>query len=378
MSSWRCRWLLCVTAVIVLLGADRCPAAPDTNTTALELELRFAAAEIVEFVQAHGNGTIAVDRISAPPDTDTNAGTGVRLELIHALQQVGAQLQRESAQFVVSGRYFAYDDTSTNRASTDGNPLEATNLLGVQLSLQLSDAATGEVVLSISRVVFGTETVPQMLGMNLSGPPALDPVTISENWQSARKTPQLAQEVPLVRGLTDRYELRVSVAGVSQTATPSPLPTVRVPRSLPLTIRLINDSADEAAVSLRIAGADSLWFDPSGVRYWIVPAHSHLDIAGWRLPAGQSHPFALDNLFPQEELLATGGDPAAAVQVSAAFSACWKEEAARPADEPPFHVRCTTPGELDADIPGLGRRTIGQVRDVLTLRLLPDDRQSAR
>ena len=134
-------------------------------------------------------------------------------------------------------------------------------------------------------------------------------------------------------------------------------------------VRLINNSPHEAAVDLRIDGVNSFAFSDTKTTYWIVDPHSHTDITGWHRGESNTTEFRVVANFPDTAAAKLNLRPSSAIGlITASFSASWEKDSQRPGDEPEVEGRGTGFGQDIKVITTRVTRTIGQIRDNLSVR----------
>ena len=350
------------------------PAMAEPVPDALRTELKLLAADIAKIVEKNDGGSIAIGEFTGSVEVVGSAGPGVQLILADELTQAGLTVATTNHKFEVSGRYQPFHDTPENRVIAKSDPKEASGLNTVKLVAFLIDSRTGDPLAErpTGRIIFGSETVSAMLGLGTSHPPLLDPDAISKNIGDALKEPQVDVQGTKIAGKTAQYAIEILVKnGGNYVAQPVTFekgkPFVPLHQSNIYGVRMINNSAHEAAVDLRIDGVNSFAFSEVKSTYWIIPPHSQVDILGWHKTNEVITEFKVVGNFPDTAAAKLNLKPSSSIGlITASFSASWADDSKRPGDE--VQARGTGFG---ADIKQQSEqvtRTIGQPRDTISVR----------
>ncbi|GAB4141113.1 MAG: hypothetical protein Tsb009_10800 [Planctomycetaceae bacterium] len=343
---------------------------------ALRQELRLLSQDVAKIIEKKGGGAIALGEISGSVDVVGHAGPGIQLVLAEELRNAGLSVDNSRFRFELSGRYQPFKDSPINRKLAGGRASDASNLYAVKLVAFLIDRDTGEPLAErpTGRLIFGRETVPAMLGLNLSHPPLRDPRDISDQIERARKEKQISLSGTEIRGLTGQYAIAILVKkGTNYVAQPVRMqgshPFVDLNESDIYGVRLINNSKHEAAVDLRIDGVGCFAFSSSKSKYWLVAPGEKVDILGWHRDQNVTTEFKVVSNFPDTAAAKLNLRPSPSIGlITASFSACWPSDSSPPSDEPLLAGRGTGFGD-DLKIKTQSvARTIGQTRDTLSVR----------
>ncbi|MCA9028581.1 MAG: hypothetical protein KDA86_25455 [Planctomycetaceae bacterium] len=368
---------LSLTWITTIALGQFATAAPVSD--ALRTELTHLATDIAKIIEKNGGGAVAVGEFTASVEVSGHVGPRVQTILTEELENAGLSVSNSRHRFEVSGRYQPFQDTPDNRrraGASDEQAQSAQGLNAVKLVAFLIDANTGEPLAErpTGRLIFGSETVPAMLGLNTSGPPLRDPKELSDNFGKALDTPQVEIRELTISGKTGRYavQLLVKTQGTYQpqkVTLEDGKPFVELKPNDLYAVRLINNSPDEAAVELQIDGLNSFAFSDSESRYWVLKPNSQVDVIGWHRTTTQTTEFKVVDNFPETALAKMKLKPSATVGlITATFSACWADDADRPNDEPEVKGRGTGFGD-DVELKTERvSRTIGQPRDTISLR----------
>jgi hypothetical protein len=355
--------MLCLGGLFA--GPRRSPAdTVNSSLSALQIELQELAKSLHALVVENGEGSISVGAFASHKDVDGSAGPQLQLILARELQGLGLAIDEENPRYRVHGEY---------------GPFNADRKLGIRVSAHLIDGTTGKTWTGspLMRGVFGRETTPLVLGLTVADSTAL-PTVYQLGWSDLPWDRRLGFSPPLVTGATIRgrsgsaYAVEVLAKRdgqlVSQTATiQDNRPWVELAAEDSFAVRLVNESEHEAAVRLTVDGVEALEFSGSNSLHWIVPPGRSLVVDGWRLPGGRTEAFQARGGFPQSPAAPCRLTPSPATgQISASFSACWKDDAARPRDEPPTRDRLIGVGS-DVETSD-SQRQLGRLRSVISVR----------
>ncbi|MCA9032339.1 MAG: hypothetical protein KDA69_11725 [Planctomycetaceae bacterium] len=376
------RLQIALLACLGLVGlTTELSAAPVSD--ALREELRLLSEDIAGIVRKAGGGAVAIGEFGGSVEVVGHAGPRIQLVLSEELRTAGVSIDNGNHRFEISGRYQPFHDTAGNREKAGGNASAATNLHAIKLVAFLIDRDTGEPLVErpTGRLIFGSETVPSMLGTSTSNKPLRDPRDLSNSFNEARRKPQVEVTGKQLRGRTGHYAVEVLVKRggkyVSQTIELRQLsegsadlgPFTELKAADIYAVRLINNSPHEAAVDLRIDGVNCFTFSDSKSQYWIVPPNSHLDVLGWHRNDETTTEFKVVANFPDTAAAKLQLKPSTTIGlITASFSASWAQDEERPDDEPEVQGRGTGFGDDIRVNTGSVSRTIGQVRDHLSVR----------
>ncbi len=334
----------------------------------LEQELRAMVQDhILPMLEKRGAAPLAVGGFTAATSVKGSAGPEIQMKLSAILQELGVQVDPDTYRYELSGNYLPYNDVDSG-------------LYGVKLIGRLVDAESGTTLGEFPRFVFGPESVPRLLGLNVSTKGSRDPQVQSAAYRQAATKPTtylVGTQVSAAPSSQFGVELLVVSHGQLQTV---PLandtagrPFGQIPLDQVYAVRLLNHSDHEAAVSLSIDGVNVFHFSEQvpPPKYWVVPRRQgktpgETIVRGWDKTAGQSLEFKVVD-FPDSAAARIKLDSNQAIGlISASFAACWENEEDRPRSE--GRTRATGFGNEVVDPKTLVKRQVGQVRDVVTIR----------
>ncbi len=368
--------ILIALAAFVMLALTNLSAQAAPVPDALRTELKLLAEDVAKIIQKKGGGAVAIGEFGGSVEVVGHSGPGIQLTLSEELQAAGISIENSNHRFEISGRYQPFHDTAESREKAGGKPQEATNLNAVKLVAFLIDKETGEPLAErpTGRLIFGSETVPAILGLNTSNKPLRDPRDLSDSFAEARRKPQVDLSGSRITGKSGQFAIEVIVKqGDEYNSKP-----VKMEKGHPFTaldesdiygVRLINNSPHEVAVDLRIDGINAFAFSDSKSHYWIVSPRSSSDVYGWHRSDKVTTEFKVVANFPDTAASKLNLKPSPSIGlITASFSASWEKDEDRPADEPELEGRGTGFGD-DIDLNTIEvSRTIGQIRDNLSVR----------
>lgn len=335
---------------------------------ALVKELRAMANDhIIPLVEKRGGGSIAVGGFNAATSVKGGAGPEVQMKLTEILQELQAKIDSDEYRFEITGNYLPYSDPDSG-------------LRGVKVIGRLVDAEDGTTLGEFPRFVFGPESVPKMLGLNVNTRGLTQPRAQSKAFEKALKQPKVFQMgSQIATSPTSPYAIELMVKQGNQyvprsaTTDKKSRPFVAVNPNEVYAVRLINHSKHEAAVKLCIDGVNVFQFSGQNPRpqHWVVPPKRNGKpgmtlVRGWSQSSGTSFEFKVTD-WPNSAAAKINLQPSQNIGViSAAFSACWASERDRPRDE--GRTRGTGFGNKIVDKKTMVQRQIGHVRDTISVR----------
>jgi hypothetical protein len=356
------RWL-CLA--IVLLAPV--PARADFADDALTVELRALAGQIKGIMDNKGYKTIAVGDFTGSVGRDGNVGPEIQLALQKELGALGFTVDAENFQVEVKGEYFP------EKQGPESQPDR--KLQGVQLEARVR-TADGTAVGAFSRFIFGSETFARMTGRPVSLPPNADDEERSRQFERSlgRDAPPVSVAGSVVRNAAGSpYGMEVLVKGADGSSARGPkaagiTPLVPILKDEVYEVRLINDSAHEAAVLLTIDGISTFAFGDKPYRYTLVPAHTSVVVPGWYLTNEKAQEFKVTD-FPHSAAGQLKLSPSRQTgTIAAAFSAAWTSDADKPDDEARGRGLGTGFGDVLDRKSVEVKREIGNMRETVIVR----------
>lgn len=360
---------LTLCALLAMTGSLRADGLPGED--ALTIEVRALAADFAKIIEKQGGGSVAIGEFSGSSDIKGSIGPRLQLAIAAELEKLMVKIDADDFRFEVKGDYQPIEDKETK-------------VLGVRLIGRLIDRETGEPLAEkpTGRFVFGPETVPVMLGLNVQPKPNEDLRETSDRLKKALKSPEAHLDgTKLAVAPASPYAIEVLVKqGDKYHAKPiepdsKGRPFVGLENDDVYGVRLINNSALKAAVDLRIDGVNTFAFSETKSEFWIIDPHSHVDIIGWHKNNEKSTEFKVVEDFEDSAAAKLHLKPSASIGlITAAFRAAWEKGAKPPADE----QMLADLGGRERSATGFGKdvgfRTqqvslvIGQARDIISVR----------
>lgn len=341
-------------------------ASPDALEATLTALVRT---RIQPLLKKQGIRRVGIGGFAGDPGLNTGAGVDIRLKLAQALEKQRFQVVNRDFEAIIRGAFYFGQDP------------RGTKLRGIRLEMQVFDVrGDNRVLLTTIGVndkdafVFGQETVPRMLGHPVELGPGFDDRQRSEAFRKSLENPPVHIQNTLIKTSPDSpYAIQVLVKSGGE-YHPLPvrlengLPRVDIRKDQVYAVRLINNSPHDAAVALSIDGLSMFRFSKKSYRYVIISPGKSALIKGWHLDNEKTQEFKVTD-FPQSAAARVHLKPSSATgTICAAFSAAWQDK--RPDDEPPGRGRgaATGFGKVIRQKYQEVRRTIGNVRAVITVR----------
>lgn len=337
------------------------------NDESLDKELRTVIVEhVLPLMEKRGQGAVAIGGFTAATSVKGSAGPEIQLKLSQYLQQSNVVVDANSYRYEINGNYLPYNDPQSN-------------LYGVKLITRVVDAEDGTTLGEFPRFIFGAESVPRLLGLNVSSKGGTDPKVQSVSFKKSVQSPETYLAGALVAASpVSPYSVEVLVlrngkyVALPATTDSQSRPFAPLAKNDVYAIRLSNKSDHDAAVRLTIDGVNAFEFSEQTPQpaYWVVPKGTDgkpgsLIVKGWDKSSSHSIEFKVVD-FPESAAARIKLQPSQTGLISASFSACWDKESDRPRSE--GRTRATGFGNEIVDPKTLIKRSIGSVRDVVSIR----------
>lgn len=357
-----------VVAVLLILICGNASFAADS----LRGEMDRLAQDVKEVITKRGGGSIAVGGFGEPAGALGSSSPSIQLQLRAALEAQNVKVVSDGFDFQVTGTYIGKVDEG---------------MQGVRINALLSDSQ-GSVLQLFHRDLFGQESVPRMLGISVHSPAKAPDAAKHQVFREKLADPDVhlngtqirtvAESPYAVELLVKRQSAKGEVdnaGGVAgyQVVRPSVAtdpsgkgrPFVPVEKGEVFAIRLINDSAHDAAVNLSLDGINCFQFSEIKSTYWIIPPKSNIVALGWHKNNNTSIEFKLAE-FPESAAAKLKLKPSSNIGlITAAFSAAWSGPEDQPKDE---QSRAAGFGEKIQFKTKQVTRQIGQLRDNIVVR----------
>ena len=348
--------------MFALAGFRPVAAEDSAGLDTLRIEMKEMAKELAAIVKKRGGGPVVIGQFSASTDLGANSGPRVQLMLAEEFKTQGIEIDPKKYRYEVKGDFQPVTDKESK-------------LFGIQVLCRLIERENADVLVErpSGRFVFGTQTVPEFLGVNLNTSPNADAAEASEEFKRAFDKPGASisgTKIRTVPASPFAVELLVKSNGnyLTRPLTPDAegRPMVAIKQDEVYGVRLYNDAPFEAAVDLRIDGISSFQFSETKSTFWIVPPGSHADILGWHKTNEETLEFKVVD-FPNSAAKLLNLQPSGSIGlITASFSAAWEQDANKPRDE------ATGRGTGFGKVIKVGTkqvpRTIGHQRDIISIR----------
>jgi hypothetical protein len=144
----------------------------------LDKELRTVIVEhVLPLMEKRGHGAVAIGGFTAATSVKGSAGPEIQLKLSRLLQQSNVVIAADSYRYEINGNYLPYNDPQSN-------------LYGVKLITRIVDADDGTTLGEFPRFIFGAESVPRLLGLNVSSKGGSDPKVQSVSFKKSVQSPE--------------------------------------------------------------------------------------------------------------------------------------------------------------------------------------------
>lgn len=214
------------------------------------------------------------------------------------------------------------------------------SLLAAQIKGELLDGS-GRTIFDFSRGVFGDIAVATLFGTTTSITPTDDVKKRSEELTEALDNPKVnVAETKISTKKGDPYSIEILVKKGDKyvpraASTVDGQAFVKIDRDEIYAVRLINDSAEEAAVLLSIDGISMFTFSENkNYTQVIIPAKSTGLIEGWHRSNTVSDAFQVMEYSKSAVAKKLPSSTSVGV-ITAAFSVCFPADTPPPEDEPP-------------------------------------------
>lgn len=325
---------------LVLLAVGRLSASP----VDLRPEVGRMAEQIAKELAKHALREIAVGEFTGPANWQVGGGRGIAELLAQELKQHGLTVKAPPCEVAVKGEYEANQDEDTR-----------------QLTAKISAVVrqrSGKVLLTFDQPIDDPVKNAALLGVDVQFPrakpeqgkiPTLDEKAQAEAVRKAMNQPTVHIKDGIVRAAADSpYAVEFLVAPRSKAKyeprkaqkPDTDFAFVEMHKGEVYAVKLINDSAYPAAVTLTIDGLSMFVFsemkhaETGRPRYSqvIVPAGQSVLILGWHQTNRKSKEFLVVD-FPQGAAAALQS-PGRVGVITASFAAAWEDATHRPPDEP--------------------------------------------
>ncbi len=332
MRNPTCRFLLPPGPLALAVGVLFL-AAPARGQDSLRKELAEVAKSVQKQLEQFDESAVAIGPFTGPENVPVNAGPGIGQALREELTGLGVKVS-PAARLTVNGSYEDAKDKKTRRVF-------------IELTARLVDKGGKTLVVLGARGVFGEEAVAAVLGATAFVPPDTDPKDREAVLVDRIDEPKVYLDGSSVfPAKASPYGIEVLVKQGDRYNPPKPevrdgLAYVPLKRDDVYAVRLINNTAHEAAVTLSIDGLNVFAFstlrDPKKgtplLSTFVVPAKSTVTVKGWPIDLGRSDEFLVTD-YAQSAAAELKVGTAKLGVIHAGFAACWPKDGPVPPDEP--------------------------------------------
>jgi hypothetical protein len=303
-------------------AASQAPGGDDEGE--LEAELSTAAKQLSDFLKRRERNEVVIGPFTCPPQLNGSAGPRIAKTLAESLEDQGIKIKR-LAELGVKGEYRLVLKTGQRGPEA-------------QIQGDLEDIA-GRKLFHFTRNVHGEATLAHLFGLTVSLDPSEGERQRGERIIASVKAPEtLVKETRVSAGRSAPYAVEVLVKQGGDYVPRAPTNTdglafVEIHRGEIYAVRLINNSDQDAAVTLTIDGLSIFAFsEHENYKYVIVPGRSQGVISGWHVTNDRSDAFqvteyaksAAAQKLPSSAMIGT---------ITATFAAAWPKESSPPGDE---------------------------------------------
>jgi hypothetical protein len=356
-------------------------------------ELAPLVARVLELGKENNQQTVAVGQFTGPAQVKTSLGDGLEQLVIEELERLKAGCVNSNSGFSIKGEY---DISEVMAPDASGQPVKKL-FFRLEITPRLTDKGK---LGSLETVIKDSELIAALQGSTIHLPPAHTSDQLNAALKFALEERQ-KKEGPLTFflspdgkqiGTVEKSPYRVEVLVAKKGTAPKNVEewgkvdsraftkTEREP-TLPLApgelyaLRLTNQSAFDAAVGIAVDGVDVFQLStirtPDGKpRYtnYIVPPGTSILVTGWHLDNRTVASFLVTGFHESVAAKLNRHDQGKIGTITITFAAAWKKDGQRPEDEGGRGGSGTGTGpESEMKVQEV-ERSIGVIRDVVTIR----------
>jgi hypothetical protein len=290
----------------------------------IDEELFSVANEVSNFLKRFGDTTIAVGQFTCAPQLNSSAGPKIVKSLTDNLAERGIKIKR-IADLGLKGEYRLVIQNGAD---------------GMEAVIKGSiEDLSGKHLLDFSKNIRDTSELCSLFGLTVNLPPSESEAARSKRLVASVKRPEtFLKKTRISAGKDSPYGVEILVKSNDQyqakpVADCDGLAFVGIAREEIYAVNLINDSDEDAAVTLTIDGLSMFAFSEfTDYSYIIVPKKSQGLIKGWHITNEKSDSFLVTEYSKSAaaELLSSSADLGT---ITATFAAAWPKEKKPPADE---------------------------------------------
>ncbi len=313
MASW-------LASLAILPGPRSATAESD-----LAGETAVIAKQVKLLLDQKGQSTIAVGDFRAPAKLASGAGTAITKCMTDELKKLGLAVTRR-AELELNGEFRDVQDPKAKAPA-------------VQIRAHVVDQSGAEVVAFEPRGIFDMTTIASLVGATVSIPAAATEEQRNEGFTEAVENPKIhlanTRISPDPKG---PYAIEVRVKSGSEyrpraASMEDGLAFLKIRREETYAIALINDSPNDAAVTLTIDGLSVFAFsENTAYRHFIVPGKTTLTVPGWHRSNKVSDSFKVTG-YAESAVAENMPNSTIVGTITACFAAAWPKDSPPPADE---------------------------------------------
>lgn len=294
-------------------------------STNLHQELAIVARDIAKFLKGRDEDSIAIGQFTGPPQLAASGGPGIIHVLTMELKKQNIAVKRR-AKLGIKGEYRDVLDAKSDQ-------------LAAEIKGDIVDRS-GEVLLSFSRGIFGDSTLSSIFGTTVQLTPNASTKVRDKQMVDSLDNPKVTITDHRIRTAPGSpYAIEILVKSGDRYTPLHPrdkddLAFVSIQRNQTYAVRLVNESAHDAGVTLTIDGLNTFSFSENKeYTQFVIPAGKTGLIEGWHRTNDVSDSFLVTEYAKSAaaELNQSGGKLGT---ITATFSAAWGANQKAPADEP--------------------------------------------
>ena len=356
---------LALTALLILAPATARGAEDD-----LHRELSKVAEQVKLLLDQKGQDSIAVGDFRGPAKLAASGGPSITKALGDELKKLGVAVKRR-AELEINGEYRDVEDKKSKG-------------LGVEIKAHVVDRAGAEIVAFEPRGLFNLTTIASLIGVTVELPADATDEDRGKKLGDAIDKPEVhLANTRISAGAGSPYAIEILVKAGAEphpraaTKDDDGFAFLKIKRGEIYSVKLINDSPYDAAVTLTIDGLNMFAFsEKSAYTVVIVPAKKSGIIAGWHRTNKVSDSFQVTE-YAKSAAAEKLPDASALGTITASFAAAWPKGQPPPEDE-----ASATKGGRSGDATGKGPpvdalytevvRDLGKLRASVSVRYTKD------
>jgi hypothetical protein len=336
----------------------------------LHRELCKVAEQVKLLLDQKGQDAIAVGDFRGPAKLAASGGPAITKALGDELKKLGVAVKRR-AELEINGEYRDVEDKKSKG-------------LGVEIKAHVVDHSGAEIVAFEPRGLFNVTTIASLIGVTVELPADATDEERSKKLGDAIDKPEVhlaSTRISAGAGSPYAIEVLVKADGAPRPRAASKdddgFAFLKIKRGEIYSIKLINDSPYDAAVTLTIDGLNMFAFsENSSYRVVMVPARKSGVILGWHRTNKVSDSFQVTE-YAKSAAAEKLPDSAGLGTITVSFAAAWPKGQPPPEDE-----ASATKGGRSGDATGKGPpvdalytevvRDVGKLRASVSVRYTKD------